>query len=83
MVKATSPLGWHLDCRPGFSDYGSVLCHGHLRNGGVLLFEDRLLAHCVGHQKSKEERMPECSMCPCSSIHINPCESGMGETHGR
>lgn len=66
MAKAIIPLGWHLDCRPEFSDYGSVLCHGHERNGGVLLLEDRLLAHCVGHQKLKEEMMPECSMCACS-----------------
>ena len=53
MARATGPLGWHLDCRPGFSDCGSVLFHGHERNGGVLLFEDRLLAHIVGHQKLK------------------------------
>ena len=66
MVKATSPLGWHLDCKPGFSNYESGLYHGHLHNGGVLLFEDWLLAHCVGHQKSKEEGMPEYSMCPFS-----------------
>lgn len=55
MAKATSPLGWHLDCIPGFSDYESVLCHGHERNGAVLLFDDWLLAHCVGHQKLTKE----------------------------
>lgn len=54
-AKVIDPLGWHLDCRLGFSDCGSVLCHGLERNGGVLLIEDRLLAHCVCHGESKEE----------------------------
>ena len=66
MAKAISPLDWHLDCRPGFSDYGSVLCHGHERNSAVLLFEGWLLAHFVGHQKLTKEGNPGCSMCPCS-----------------
>ena len=55
MAKAIGPLGWHLDCRLDFSDCGSVLYHGHERNGGVLLFEDWLLAHCVCHEESEEE----------------------------
>ena len=54
-AKAIGPLGWHLDCRPGFSDCGSVLCHGLERNGGVLSIKDRLLAHCVCHEESEEE----------------------------
>ena len=65
MAKAIGPLGWHLDCRLGFSDYGSVLCHGHEHNGGVLLFEDRLLAHCAYHKESEENETTEGSMCPC------------------
>ena len=55
MAKAIGPLGWHLDCRLDFSDCGSVLYHGHERNGGVLLFEDWLLAHCVCHEESEQE----------------------------
>ena len=54
-AKAIGLLGWHLDCRLGFSDCGSVLCHGHERNGGVLLFKDRLLAHCICHEESEKE----------------------------
>ena len=44
MAKATGPPGWHLDCRLGFSDCGSVLCHGHERNGEVLLFKDPVIS---------------------------------------
>ena len=53
-AKAIGPLDWHLDCRLDFSDCGSVLYHGLERNGGVLSFKDRLLAHCVCHGDSEE-----------------------------